>query len=72
MPATEIRSGDKVTVRTATGEVLVRIALTGQEQGDDFLVVWVCSEREYGEAQADGREPDGVPWPADAVFSTDN
>jgi hypothetical protein len=35
--------------------------------GEDFAVVWVCREEEWTAAQREGREPVGIPWPADAV-----
>lgn len=42
-------------------------ALHGPEQGRDFEVVWVTTEAEYEQAQQAGEEPDGIPWPADAL-----
>ena len=44
-----------------------RRALTGVVDGHDFLVVWVCREEEWEAAHRDGRQPDGVPWPAEDV-----
>jgi hypothetical protein len=46
-------------------------ALGGVVAGGDFAVVWVCSEREWAEAHAEGREPEGVPWPADSIRVVD-
>jgi hypothetical protein len=35
--------------------------------GRDFLVVWICRPEEWIAAQAEGHEPEGVPWPAEDV-----
>lgn len=35
--------------------------------GRDFAVVWICRPEEWEAAQAEGREPEGVPWPAEDV-----
>jgi hypothetical protein len=35
--------------------------------GEDFAVVWVCRPEEWEQAQAEGREPEGVPWPIEDV-----
>jgi len=43
------------------------IALGPRSQGRDFPVVWVCTEAEMTDAQREGREPHGLPWPADAL-----
>jgi hypothetical protein len=37
------------------------------QPGYDFPVVWVCSEEEWQAAHAEGREPEGLPWPAKHV-----
>lgn len=62
-----IAPGNHLLARTATGKKVPRRAVSGVVNGDDFLVVWVCGEEEYEEAQREGREPDAVPWPANAV-----
>ncbi len=36
-------------------------------QGRDFPVVWVCTDNEWERANAAGDDPDGLPWPLDAV-----
>jgi hypothetical protein len=59
-----IGPGARVHARSAFGEQLERRALTGVMQGADIKVVWVCKEDEWQIAQAEGRAPDGVPWPA--------
>ena len=62
-----VRPGDLVMVRTALGDWRQRRAVTGVEPGDRFAVVWACSLEEWDAAQADGRDPDTVPWPAEDV-----
>jgi hypothetical protein len=65
----EIRAGMPVSVKTALGEVLPRVALTGIVQGGSFAVVWVCREEEWQLAKREGREPMRVPWPAEDVLT---
>ena len=63
-----IKRGDRVTVRTATGEELVWRAMSGVEQeGHDFPVVWVTTEDEWASANGNGHQPDAWPWPAEDV-----
>jgi hypothetical protein len=62
-----IEPGSKVLARNAFDELLERRAITGVQPGYDFPVVWVCSEEEWQAAQAEGREPEGLPWPAKHV-----
>ncbi len=62
-----IRPGDTVMVRTAFGDWRQRRAVTGVEPGDRFAVVWACRPEEWDAAQAEGRDPDAVPWPAEDV-----
>jgi len=62
-----IQRGDLVIAVDAEGDELPRRALGGPEDGTNFLVVWVCREEEWHAAQREGREPDGVPWPAEDV-----
>lgn len=61
-----IRSGDPVIVRSATGD-LHRRALTGPVPGQDFTVIWLCTDDEWDDAQKNGREPSGTPWPVEDV-----
>lgn len=65
--AAKINPGDLVVARSAFGERLDRRALTGRVDGKEFAVVWVCREDEWAAAQLEGREPEGVPWPAEDV-----
>jgi hypothetical protein len=61
------RPGDEVLVETATGEHLSKRAISSVVAGDAFDIVWVCREEEWATAQTEGREPEGVPWPANDV-----
>ncbi len=63
----QIARGHRIVVRDAAGHQLERVALTGPKRGEDFPVVWVCRPEEWEAAQAEGREPDGVPWPREDV-----
>ncbi len=62
-----IGRGDRIRAAAADGVERELRALTGVIAGGDFAVVWACSEREWDAALADGREPEGIPWPADDV-----
>jgi hypothetical protein len=62
-----IEPGSRVLARSAFDELLERRAITGVQPGRDFPVVWVCSEQEWQDARAQGREPEGLPWPAEDV-----
>lgn len=66
----EIKRGDRVTVRTAFGDQLERVALSAIEMGRDFPVVWVCSSEEW-DAREGADQPVGLPWPADDVRRAD-
>jgi hypothetical protein len=63
-----IEPGAQVIVRDARGQTLSRWAITGVVPGHDFPIVWVCEEEEWESAQVEGREPEGVPWPAEDVI----
>jgi hypothetical protein len=65
----EIKRGTMVRVRDAKDRLLTRIALSGIVAGKDFPIVWVCVNEEWEAAQAENREPVGIPWPAVAVTS---
>jgi len=62
-----ISYGDLVIAVDAEGVRLLKRALGGVIQGVDFPVVWVCREEEWEAAQREGRQPEGVPWPAEDV-----
>lgn len=70
MTDAQIRPGDLVLARTAFDELVPRRAVTGPVMGEDFLVVRVCSEDEWQAAAAEGRDPRGIPWPAEDVRPT--
>lgn len=63
----EIQPGDKVIVVDAFGVEHERRALTGVVPAHDFDVVWACRENEWETAVAEGRQPEGVPWPVEDV-----
>lgn len=63
----EITRGQPVTVIDAFGAELERVALTGPQRGLDMAVIWVCRPEELAEAETEGREPEGVPWPLEDV-----
>ena len=62
-----IEPGTLLEATTATGDTVLLRAIHRPEKGRDFPVVWVCTQEEYERAQASGDEPDGIPWPLDAV-----
>ena len=49
------------------GDVLRKVATSSVVEGYDFPVVWACREEEWRAAQAEGREPESLPWPAETV-----
>jgi len=63
----EITAGTKLMVITASGEQVPMRAIRHPQRGSDFPVVWVCTETEFERCERSGSEPDGVPWPLDAV-----
>jgi hypothetical protein len=62
-----VMPGDRVLALNARGERGERIAITGVVQGRDFPVVWICQPEEWDAAQAEKRQPEGVPWPAEDI-----
>jgi len=62
-----IQPGTHVLARAANDKQLERRAITEPIPGDDFQVVWVCSHEEWDAAQAEGRDPQGIPWPVEDV-----
>ena len=63
----EFKRGDLIIVRDARGRELRKRALGPVTQGGSFEVVWACREEEWQAAQQEGREPEGMPWPAEDV-----
>jgi len=59
-----IERGAQVIVRTVDNRIEMRRATSGVIEGDDFLVVWVCTEEEWTSAAAMRRDPSAFPWPA--------
>lgn len=62
-----ISRGDVLEATTASGTAVTMRAMGAPIQGRDFPVVWVCTEDEWLRAEGDGDDPDGLPWPLDAV-----
>ena len=54
-------------VTTAGGERVTMRALGPPQQGYSFQVLWVATEDDWEEAERTGTDPDGIPWPTDAV-----
>jgi hypothetical protein len=67
----EIKHGDQVLAASADGVERQLRALGGVVAGGDFAVVWVCTEQEWATAEKQGRDPQGVPWPAEDVKLAD-
>ncbi len=63
----EIERGARVSAAAADGTTRELRALGGVIAGGDFAVIWACSEREWEAAQAEERDPVGIPWPAEDV-----
>ncbi len=66
MPQT-ITPGDRVIVTDYAGTEHGRVAISEQKLGWDFEVVWICREKEWIAAEQEGRDPRGMPWPAEDV-----
>lgn len=62
-----IEAGNVVVADAADGTRRELRALSGVVAGGDFAVVWACSQREWDLAQDEGRDPVGIPWPAEDV-----
>lgn len=59
--------GSHVFARTASGdEVLMRV-VAEPEQGRNFPVVRLATEREFDQATSEGGEDYSIPWPLSAV-----
>lgn len=63
----DIQRGDWVVAQAADGRARELRALGGMVAGGDFAVVWACRAAEWEAAEAEGREPEGIPWPAEDV-----
>lgn len=62
-----IMRGDHLHVTTASGETLTVRALGAPERGDRFPIVWVATETDWNALEESGEEPQGIPWPTEAV-----
>lgn len=70
LSATErVKRGTVLTVQDACGRKFRKRALGPVVDGHNFPVVWMCSEDEWAEAQAEGRDADGRPWPVEDIQS---
>lgn len=63
----DFQRGDWITADAADGVRRELRALGGVVAGGDFAVVWACSPAEWDAAEAEGREPEGIPWPVEDV-----
>lgn len=63
----DIKRGDLIVAEGADGERRELRALGETVAGGDFAVIWACSLAEWDAAEAEGREPEGIPWPAEDV-----
>ena len=63
----QILPGCHVSVIDRRGQTHSRRAITSVVRGTDIEVVWVCRPEEWDAARAAGRDPEGMPWPAEDV-----
>jgi len=63
----KIEAGTYLLVTTASGEKVRMRAMGHPVRGRDFPVVWVCTDEEYDQLVQGGVEPQGIPWPVEAV-----
>lgn len=63
----QIQRGDWLQAQAADGQSRELRALGPVIAGGDFAVVWACSSLEWDAADNEGREPRGIPWPAEDV-----
>ena len=68
----EFKPGDLVVVVDAEGQKRRKRALSSVIQGGSFPVVLACREEEWEAALAEGRDPVGLPWPAEDVSLLDD
>ena len=71
MDVENLKAGDLLIVKDMTGKELRKRALGPVTTGGSFDVVWACREEEWQAAQAEGREPQGLPWPVEDVRLAD-
>lgn len=62
-----IQPGQRILVKTAGGDWIARVAASEIEAGDRFPIVWVCKPEEWQIAKSEQRDPEVMPWPADAI-----
>lgn len=66
--AMTIQRGTILEATTASGSTVLVRALDKPIRGRDFPVVWVCTPEEWDRAVLTAEEPDGLPWPLNAVM----
>ncbi len=59
-----IEPGRRLALRTADGEIIERIAISGIQRGAKTMVVWICTDAEWTAPPGPLR---GRPWPLNAV-----
>jgi hypothetical protein len=67
-----VSAGDLIVVKDRSGQWLRKRALGPVQHGGSFPVIWACREEEWQAAKAEGREPQGMPWPVEDVRFADN
>lgn len=67
----DVQRGDQITAVDANGDTRELRALGPLTAGGDFAVVWACSVTEWDTAEAEGREAEGIPWPAEDIQVVD-
>ena len=63
----QIGPGVAVLVTDSKGRKHPKIALSAIVEGTDIQVVWVCRTEEWETSRKEGREAEGMPWPASDV-----
>ena len=64
-----IKAGDKILATNIDGEDMPKRAVS-EPYMSTFQIVRVCREQEWVAAQAEGRAPRSVAWPAEDVRLT--
>jgi hypothetical protein len=64
-----IQPGVQIEVTDALGRTLLKRAVSDVDDHGAFAVVWACTEQEWADAEAEGRDviPDPFPWPVESV-----
>lgn len=62
-----LKRGDQVVAMSASDRLVERRAVSAVVDGNDFPVIWLCTEAEWRAAHSEKREPAAIPWPAEDV-----